>query len=458
MTRPVKHDDAAGLAAMDKQYVWHPFTQMADWLGEEPLIVAAGEGRHLIDVHGRRYIDGVSSLWVTVHGHRQPDIDRAIVEQLGRIAHSTFLGLSNVPAIELAQKLVAAAPPGLARVFYSDNGSTAVEVALKMAFQYWRQCDERQPSRKRFISFVNGYHGDSIGSVSVGGMDLFHKTYRPLLFKTIKVNSPYCYRCHLGKEHPGCGMACLGEVEEAMEANEGRVAALVVEPLIQAAAGMITFPRGYTRRVWELARRHGMLFIADEVASGFGRTGSLFACQIEGIEPDFMTTAKGLTGGYLPLAATLTTQQVFDAFRGAYESNRTFFHGHTYTANPLACAAAIANMEVMRREDTLGRMQPGIELLADRLRHFSRLEHVGDVRQLGFMVGIELVKDRDTRKQYPRAARTGIRVTREARRRGAVIRPLGDVIVLMPPLGITAGELEELLDITYESIKTVTEG
>ncbi|MDO8473748.1 MAG: adenosylmethionine--8-amino-7-oxononanoate transaminase [Dehalococcoidia bacterium] len=448
---------AEELVRMDKEFIWHPFTQMADWLKDEPLIVAAGEGRYLIDVHGKRYLDGVSSLWVTVHGHRQPDIDRAIIEQLSRIGHSTFLGLSNVPAVKLAKELAGLCPGELRKVFYSDNGSTAVEVALKMSFQYWNQRHDPKPEKKRFMTFKNAYHGDSIGSVSVGGIDLFHKTYRPMLFDSIKVNSPYCYRCHLRREYPGCGMACLGEVEETLERCHGEIAALVMEPLVQAAAGILVFPRGYSKKVSEFAAKHGVLVIADEVATGFGRTGRMFACQNEGITPDSMTVAKGITGGYLPLAATLTTREVFDAFCGPYEADRTFFHGHTYTANPLACAAALANLEVMRRDDTLGLLQGKIAYLSDQLVPFRRLRHVGDVRQLGFMVGIELVKDCETKEEFPRAAKTGIRVTKEARRRGLIIRPLGDVVVLMPPLGISMSELGELLDTTYESIKAVTE-
>jgi adenosylmethionine-8-amino-7-oxononanoate aminotransferase len=448
---------AEELESLDKQFIWHPFTQMKDWLAEEPLIVASGDGSYLEDIRGQRYLDGVSSLWVTVHGHRQEEIDRAVVEQLSRIAHSTFLGLSNVPAIKLAKELVQIAPGNLAKVFYSDNGSTAVEISLKMAFQYWRQCQKPQPSRNRFISFVNGYHGDTVGSVSVGGIDLFHKMYRPLLFKGIRVHSPYCYRCHLGKEYPGCQLSCLAEVEEVMERYHEKIAAIIIEPLIQAAAGMIVFPPGYTRRVRELATKYDIFFIADEVATGFGRTGAFFACMHEGINPDFLTMAKGITGGYLPLAATLATQEVFEAFCSEYKKKRTFFHGHTYTANPLACAAALANLQVFERNNTIGELQGKIAFLEDRLKSFRELKHVGDIRQLGFMIGIELVRDPDTKKPYPYGAKIGIKVTKEARKRGLIIRPLGEVVVLMPPLSINRDEMEMLLDITYHSILSVVE-
>ncbi len=457
------------LERLDKQYIWHPFTQMKDWLRDTPLIIASGEGSYLIDVQGRRYLDGVSSLWVTVHGHRRAEIDQAIKEQLDRISHSTFLGLTHVNAIKLGQKLVESVSPDgnssqkLAKVFYSDNGSTAVEVALKMAFQYWQQRQQCHPTKTRFISLVNGYHGDTIGSVSVGGVDLFHKIYHPLLFETIKVKAPYCYRCPWNQSYPACASKgidqadCVQEMAETIQLYRGKVAAIVMEPLIQAAGGMLIFPPGYTHRVRELAAQHHILFIADEVATGFGRTGALFACHLEGVEPDIMSIAKGLTGGYLPLAATLTTQDVFDAFSAEYSEKKTFFHGHTYTANPLACAAALANLDIFRREGTVDRLQDKIAYLKEGLLHFQALKHVGDIRQLGFMVGIELVRNTDTKEAYPYEDKIGIKVIQEARRMGLIIRPLDNVIVLMPPLSVSKVELGRMLDITFDSIKKVTE-
>ncbi len=444
------------LIDMDRRFIWHPFTQMMDWINEEPLIIASGEGNYLMDVGGHRYLDGVSSLWVNIHGHRRAEIDQALVRQLGLIAHSTFLGLSNVPAIKLAKKLIELTPPGLVKVFYSDDGSTAVEIALKMAFQYWQQCREPQPARNSFISFVNGYHGDTLGAVSVGGVSLFHDIYGPLLFKTLKIMAPYCYRCHWGREYPGCEMICLGEVEEVMERHHREVAAVIIEPLIQCAGGMLVFPHGYSRGVRDLAARYNVPFIADEVATGFGRTGRLFACEHEGIDPDFMVLAKGITGGYLPLAATVTTQEVFHAFYGEYKEKKTFYHGHTYTANPLSCAAALANLEIFEEDDVLVNLQEKIDYLERGLKPFLDLEHVGDVRHLGLMAGIELVKDRERKVPYPYEAKTGIRVIQEARRNGLIIRPLGDVIVLMPPLSVSVEELEMLLDITFHSIQKVT--
>lgn len=442
------------LEEWDKRYLWHPFTQMKDYEAQDPLIVERAEGVYLVDIHGRRYIDGVSSLWVNVHGHRHPSIDRAVREQLERVAHSTLLGLSNPPAIELAKRLVEISPEGLTRVFYSDNGATAVEVALKMAFQYWQHKGEQQ--RTRFISFENAYHGDTLGAVSVGGIDLFHRIFSPLLFPTYRVKAPYCYRCPEGLQYPGCGLACLRDLEETLKRHHRECAALIIEPVVQGAAGMIVYPAGFLRRVRELCTEYGVLMIADEVATGFGRTGRMFACEHEGVTPDLMCVAKGITGGYLPLAATLTTEEIYEAFLGEYHEFKTFFHGHTYTGNPLACAAACANLEVFEKERTLERMATKVELLAERLKEFWSLPHVGDVRQKGFMVGVELVADRKTKEPFPPQMKVGQKVILEARRQGVVIRPLGDVIVLMPPLAIPEGELERLVEIVYHAIEKVT--
>jgi len=441
------------LAETDKRYIWHPFTQMRDYQGMEPVIIEQGEGSYLIDIAGRRYLDGVSSLWVTIHGHRRREIDQAIIEQVGRISHSTLLGMSNPPAIELAKRLVEITPPGLERVFYSDNGSTGCEIALKMAFQY-RQL-RGEGARTRFISFKNAYHGDTLGAVSVGGIDLFHEAYHPLLFPVFQAEAPYCYRCPRGLRWPGCGMECLESLDRIMKEHHQEVAALIIEPLLQGAAGMITHPPGFLSGVRELCTRYDVLMIADEVAVGFGRTGTMFACDQEGVRPDLMVLAKGITGGYLPLAATLTTEEIYEAFLGEHHEFKTFFHGHTYTGNPLACAAALANLEVCEKEKTLERLAPKIELLTRHLERFTDLPCVGEVRQRGFMAGVELVADKKTKAPFAPQERMGIRVILEARKRGVIIRPLGDVIVIMPPLSITEGELEELLEVIYQSIKTV---
>ena len=419
------------LAADDHRYIWHPFTQQQGWVEEEPVIIASAEGTTLTDTEGRSYIDGVSSLWCNVHGHRHPAIDAAVRDQLGKVAHSTMLGLSHRPAIELAKRLIGIAPPGLSRVFFSDSGSTATEIALKMAFQYWAQ-HRQAPGRAKFVTLKDAYHGDTLGSVSAGGIDLFHETYRPLLFDTLKAV-------------PGD----IAGMERLLAQNEGDVAAVMIEPLVQGAAGMLMHPPGYLAAVRRLCDRYGVLLICDEVATGFGRTGTMFACQQEDVAPDLMCVAKGITGGYLPLAATLATERIYAGFLGRHDEYRTFFHGHTYTGNPLACAAAIATLDVFEEERTLERLQPKIELLSRLLEPIAGLPGVGEVRQRGFMAGIEL-------EGFEPALRTGHKVTLEARTRGAIVRPLGDVVVLMPPLAIEVAELERLAGITREAIAAAT--
>jgi len=341
----------------DKEYIWHPFTQMREWVADTPLIIESGKGSYLIDTQGRRYIDGFSSVWVNIHGHRKKAIDKAITEQLKRIAHSTLLGLSNIPSILLAEKLIkltnSSGLKSLSKVFYSDNGSTAVEAGLKMAFQYWQLKGGRYREKTKFLTLENSYHGDTIGSVSLGGIDLFHKLYKPLLFETIKVPSPNCYRCPIDKNHPDCNTACIREAEKVLKRHHHETAAFVIEPLIQAAAGMIVSPPGYLGQISSLCKQYNVLLIADEVATGFGRTGRMFACEHEEVSPDIMAIAKGITGGYLPLAATLVTEDIYNAFLGEYKEFKTFFHGHSYTGNPLGCAAAIANIDIFEKENVL---------------------------------------------------------------------------------------------------------
>jgi adenosylmethionine-8-amino-7-oxononanoate aminotransferase len=438
----------------DHRHLWHPFTQMQDWLGGEPLIVDAAEGVYLVDTLGRRYLDGVSSLWCNVHGHRVPELDAAVRDQLDRVAHSTLLGLASTASIECAAELVRHVPAGLTRVFFSDAGATAVEIAIKMAFQHHQlRGDER---RREFVALSGGYHGDTIGSVSVGGIDLFHRLFKPLLFDVHHAPQPYCYRCPLGKRWPDCAMACADEVERIFEQRRGLVAALVVEPLVQGADGMITQPPGYLRRLREICDRHGALLVCDEVATGFGRTGTMFAVEQEGVRPDLMTVAKGITGGYLPLAATLATEAVFESFLGPYEAKRTFFHGHTYAGNPLACAVATASMRLMTERRVVAGLPPKVAALSRALAPLAGHPHVGEIRQRGLMVGVELVRDRATREGYAYGLRAGDQVCAEARALGAVLRPLGNVVVLMPPLAMTEAELTRLGEIAREGIERVT--
>ena len=449
--------NAPSLGDWDRQYVWHPFTQMQEWDQEEPIIIERGKGPYLIDTEGRRYLDGTSSIWVNLHGHRHPALDRALKAQSKQIAHSTLLGLSNPPAIRLARQLIALAPKGLTRVFYSDDGSTAVEVALKMAVQYWRQRRPEAGPKTQFLHLNLAYHGDTIGAVSVGNIELFHARFRPLLFPTQAADPPYCYRCPLALTYPACRLACLDPIERILREHGHQLAGFIIEPLIQAAAGMITQPQGYLKRVRELCTKYEVLLIADEVATGFGRTGRMFACDREGVTPDLMALSKGLTGGYLPLAATLTTEEIYRAFLGKYEEFKTFFHGHSYTGNPLGCAVALANLEIFRTEHTLAKLKPKISRLSRLLKPLLRLPHVGDIRQQGFMAGIELVRDRATREAYPLEARVGHRVAQEARKRGLLLRPLGHIIVLMPPLSVNVPTLTRMVNILSHSITVATQ-
>jgi len=444
------------LRRADQAHLWHPFTPMAAWAAGDPVVVAAGEREFIVDTDGNRYIDGVSSLWCNLHGHRRREIDDAVRAQLERIAHSTLLGLASVPSIELAERMVAVAPEGLTRVFYSDSGATAVEIALKMAFQYWRQCPQPQPARTKFVSLSLGYHGDTIGAVSVGGIDLFHGLYRPLLFEGFRAPAPYCYRCPLGARPEGCGLACARRLEEILEAHRDEVAAVILEPLVQGAGGMITHPAGYLGRVADACRRNGALLICDEVATGFGRTGRMFACEHEGVRPDLLCVAKGISGGYLPLAATLATERIFEAFLGEPSRCRTFSHGHTYTGNALACAAGIASMDIFEKDRVLDRVAELAAALAGRLAPLAEMPHVGQVRQRGLMVGIELVADRRTRAPYPAEERRGWRVCLAARKDGVWIRPLGDVVVLMPPYCISDESLGRLVDAVQKGTAEVT--
>ncbi|MBF0559394.1 MAG: adenosylmethionine--8-amino-7-oxononanoate transaminase [Nitrospirae bacterium] len=454
-------DEIKRLVEMDKKYLWHPFTQMKGWLEEEPLIIAEGRGCFLKDVYGKWYIDGVSSLWVNIHGHRKQEVDDSVKGQLDKIAHSTLLGLGNAPAIQLAEKLIgltdksfACSSPRLAKVFYSDNGSTAVEVAIKMAYQYW--CHKGVKGRTSFLSLNNGYHGDTLGAVSVGGIDIFHSAFAPLLFNSFKAPSPYCYRCEMGETAPGCSFACLKGMEDILEKHGAEIAAVLIEPMVQAAGGMIVWPEGYLKGVRELCSRHDVLLIADEVATGFGRTGKMFACEHESVVPDIMCLSKGLTNGYLPLAATLTTDEIYGAFLGEFNDRKTFFHGHSYTGNPLACAAALASLDIFEKEQTLINAAEKIVLLENELKEIAELSHVGETRNKGLMAGIELVRDKQLKEAYSWEEKIGWAVAYKAREEGVLLRPLGNVIVIMPPLAISVKSLERLMDVVNKSIIAVT--
>ena len=509
------------LAQLDHQFIWHPFTQMRDWLKREPVVIVAGKGAVLHDIRGREYLDANSSIWTNLHGHNHPKINAAIQRQLKKVAHSSALGLANEPAALLAEKLIQAANAGihdsrvtihessvkpprksqianrkLTKVFFSDDGSTALEVALKLAYEFTRRARSagvspasRAKVQPHFLSLEGAYHGDTVGAVSLGHLDLFHKSYSGLLFKTDKVMSPYCYRCPFNRAKPEradareyrkCNWECAGLVEKKF-ATQGRkgnpYAAFVFEPLIQGAAGMIPQPRGWLRRVTEIARNHDALLIADEVMTGFGRTGFshstfnssarrsgaetaqpstfLFACHHESVQPDFLCLAKGLTGGYLPMAATLTTQKVFDAFLGEYGEFKTFFHGHSYTANQLGAAAALASLEILQDKQSICARQNLEKNLHDELQTLWSLPNVGDIRRVGLIAGVELVRDWRTREPFDLRERAGIRVCEAMARRGVLTRPIGNVIVLMPPYCTTPKQVWRMVRAVFDSIREV---
>jgi adenosylmethionine-8-amino-7-oxononanoate aminotransferase len=455
MTSNPNYIDPESIREWDRQYVWRPFTQMKLWVKREPILIVAGEKEFLIDSEGRKYIDGNSSMWCNIHGHGHPAINDALIDQIGRICHSTMLGLSSPPSVALAKRLVEIAPPNLAKVFFSDDGSTAMEVACKMAFAYWRH--RGQPDRESFVSLRNAYHGDTVGAVSVGGIDEFHRIYRPMLFETLFAPSPYCYRCELGLEFPECQLACADAVGDLLKKHKGQVVAVCAEPLMQSAGGMIAAPPGHLERVRRICDDHDVLLILDEVATGFGRTGRMFACEHEDVRPDILCLSKGLTNGALPLAATLTSQDIYDAFLGEIHEGRTFYHGHTYTGNQLGCRAALASLDVFEAEETLARLEGKVKLFADELDRLRSNRWVGDVRRWGLMAGVEIVADKPTRKSFPYSHQVGAQICQRAAHYGVILRPVGDVIVIMPPLSIGDDSLRQLLNALERSIVDVLE-
>ena len=437
------------LVIADKQYLWHPFTQMADWLESEAVIIDSAEGFYLVDTQGRRYIDGVSSLWCNVHGHRVKKIDDAIAAQLGKVGHSTLLGLGQTRSIELAQKLVEITPAGLQKVFYSDSGATSVEIAVKMAYQYFQNIGQKK--RAKFIALENSYHGDTIGSVSVGGIGLFHKIFRPLLFETYFAAAPHPYR--FDGDEKQCLDYSLKRMRELLGKGADEIAAVIVEPLVQGAGGIIVHPAGFLRSVRELTQEYDVLLIADEVATGFGKTGKMFACEHEDVAPDIMCLAKGITGGYLPLAATLTTQKIFDAFLGKVSEHKTFYHGHTYTGNALGCAAGIASLELFEENRVIESLAPKISLIVRAFEKIKSTDYVGDVRRCGMIGAVEIVKDKASKEPFASEKGVGAKLCAAMRDKGVMMRPLSDVIVLMPPVAIDIETLEKLLDIIGDAIK-----
>ncbi len=451
------------LAKVDKQYVWHPFTQMREWGKREPIVLVSGKGAVLKDVQGQKYLDANASIWTNLHGHNHPKINAAIKRQLGKVAHTSALGFANEPSSLLAERLVKKAGRPLQKVFFSDDGATALEVAIKLAYEFARRSGRsRQP---KFLSLEGGYHGDTVGAASVGHIDMFHKGCRGLLFKSDEVMSPYCYRCPFNRAKPEridaretrkCNWECLGKVEQKF--NRKKYAAFVVEPLMQGAAGMIAHPMGWLKHVKAIVRENGSQLIADEVLTGFGRTGEIFASKNEKVGPDFLCLAKGLTGGYLPMAATLTTREVFDVFLGEYDEFKAFFHGHSYTGNQLGGAAALASFDILQGSTSRKARSLLRESLCNELASLWQLKHVGDVRQVGLVAGVELVADWRTREAFPLKAQAGIRVCDAMARRGVLTRPIGNVVPILPPYCTTQKQVRRIVNVLQESIVEVLGG
>ena len=445
-----------GRIRQDLRHCWHPYTQMSTLAAEPPLWIDRAEGLFLWDAEGNRYYDAISSWWCVVHGHGHPRIREAVALQMERLDHVLFAGATHEPAVRLATRLAALAPEGLPRVFFSDNGSTAVEVALKMSLQYWRNVGEER--RTRFVCLDRGYHGDTAGCMSVSGVEAFLRAFRPILFPARRVAAPYCYRCPEGKEYPACGVSCLAALDEALREEGDAAAAVILEPLLLGAGGMIVYPPEYLSGAARLARGHGVHLILDEVATGFGRTGTMFACEQAGVSPDFLCLSKGLTSGTMPLAATLTTPEVYNAFLGDPDGGKTFFHGHTYTANPVGCAAALASLDLFGEEGVVERVAALAPRLAEGARALGGLPLVGDVRHIGLVAALELVRDKETREPLPGTDRVFREVRREGLRRGLFLRPLGNVVYLFLPQAVTRPDLDDILDRFGETLRATLRG
>jgi adenosylmethionine-8-amino-7-oxononanoate transaminase len=436
--------DRAELQAKNRKYLWQPYTQMQDYATREPPLIERAAGLLLHDLNGRRYYDTISSWWCILHGHNHPTVKRALAAQLDRLEHVLLAGVSHPAAILLAEKLVELTPASLAKVFYSDNGSTACEIAVKMSLQYWRH--RGQPARNRFVALERGYHGDTIGTMSLGGVPEFHQAFKEMLFESYRLPSPCCYHCPMGQVRDECRLECLQPLEDLLEKEGTRIAGLILEPLIQAAGGMNIYPVAYLRKAAALAQAHGVHLILDEVATGFGRTGRMFALEYADLQPDFLCLSKGLTAGFLPLAATLTTDEVYSAFYGEYREGRTFFHGHSFTGNPLGAAAALGSLQVFAEEDVFGRLAATVPHLHQRMQRFTELPWVGDFRQLGMIAALELVKDRQTREGFSPADRVGWPIHLKGLEEGLLLRPLGNVVYLWLPLSATITEIDEITE------------
>jgi adenosylmethionine-8-amino-7-oxononanoate transaminase len=436
----------------DLKHNWHPYTQMKDCETLPPILIEKAKGLKLYDATGKYYYDTVSSWWCNIHGHCHTAINKAIQDGLKNLDHIMFAGFTHKSAIRLSEELVMIAPKGLERVFYSDNGSTAVETAMKMSFQYWHNIGK--PAKTKFVALDHGYHGDTIGSMSVSGVDMFNKVFSPLFFKSIKVPSPYCYRCPMSKTRNTCNIDCVKPLEKLLKEMAGEISAVILEPMVIAAGGMIIYPKEYLSRVARAAKKNKVHLIIDEVATGFGRTGKIFACEHADVDPDFLCLSKGLTAGYIPLGVTMTTNQIYKAFYAPHSERKTFYHGHTYAANPIGCSVAVASLEVFKKEKTLERSVRTAKIFHEGLEKFRDLPLVGDVRYVGMIGAIELVKDKKTKERFTFNERIGLAIYKEGLKRNLILRPLGSIIYLYLPLSTTPRELKYILSTTHDIIST----
>ncbi len=435
------------LQEKDKQFLWHPYTQMKDYADRDMLLVDRAHGIMLFDKQGRSYFDTISSWWCILHGHNHPIIKEEIRKQLERLEQVLLAGTTHEPAIHLAEKLIGLMPSSLNRVFYSDNGSTACEVAIKMSLQYWQHTGKQ--NRTKLVAVERGYHGDTIGTMSLGGVPEFHQAFKGMLFDSYRVPSPYCYRCPVGKQRSSCDIDCLQPLSKLLAEEGDTIAAMIIEPLIQAAGGMVVYPAEYLRRVAKLTREHGIHLILDEVATGFGRTGKMFALEFADVEPDFVCISKGLTAGYLPLAATLASEEVYQAFYADYLENKTFYHGHTFTGNPLGAAAALGSLKVFAEEKPFTLLQNTIPHLHQSMNRFLELPWVGDLRQLGMISALELVKNKKTKEPFSFTDRVGWKIYLQGLEKGLILRPLGNVVYLWLPISATIAEIDEIIERTW---------
>ncbi len=439
------------LSKIDLQYIWHPCSQMKDYETLPPIVIDHGKGVYLYDKNGKRYLDVVSSWWCNLLGHCNEKISARMKQQLDKLEHVIFANFTHEPAIQLCERLVQILPKGLCKFNFSDNGSAAIECALKMAFQY--QYQTGHPEKKRFMALSEGYHGETIGALSVGGLDLYAEIYKPMLMDIVRVEAPDCYRCPYGECRDTCQCECFQQAEEALSKYGQEIAAFIMEPLVQGSAGMRIYPPLYLKKLREACDRYGVLLIADEIATGFGRTGKLFACDHAGITPDILCMSKGLTGGYLPMAITVTTQEIYDAFYDDYNKGKAFMHSHTYSGNPLACSAALAVQDILEEEQILEHAAQRADYLHEQLMNaLGDHPNVGEIRHIGLINGIELVADRKTKTPFPSEDRVGYQIYKRALREGVIFRPLGDVIYFNPPLIIKEEEIDEAVAVCKKVI------